>query len=65
MWPSNLQSDALPSELSPQSANEQIDIRVAYIYFLAGLNLKEVELNSENHAPRKCCFMLYFLLAWD
>ena len=32
-WPSHLQSDALPTELSPQRGNEQFHIRVAYIYF--------------------------------
>ena len=48
--------------LSPQHGNEQLDIRVAYISFLARLTLKEVEVNSEYHTPRKYHFMVFPVL---
>ena len=62
MRPSNLQSDALPTKLSLLRSNARLDIRVAYINFLPCLTLKEVELNSEYHAPRQYRFMVSFLL---
>ena len=64
-WPSDLQSDALPTELSPQRCNNGLDIKIVYISFFARLNLKEVEVNSEYQAPRKYRFMEFFLFARD
>ena len=48
--------------LSPQHGNEQLDIRVAYISFLARLTLKEGKVNSEYHASSKYRFMVFFVL---
>mgnify|MGYP000400278567 FL=1 len=38
---------------------------VAYISLLERFTFKEVEVNSEYHAPRKYRFMVLFLLARD
>ena len=48
-----------------QRGNERLDNRLAYISFLARLTLKEVEVNSEYHAPRNFRFMVFFVLARD
>ena len=40
-----------------------LGIRVAYIDFFPSLNVKQVELNSEYHAPRKYRLMVFILLA--
>ena len=40
-------------------------MRDAYISLLAYFNFKEVELNSEYHAPQKYSFMVMFLLTRD
>ena len=60
-WPSDLQIDALPTELSLQCRNKGLDNRVAYMSFLACLTLKQV--NSEYHAPRKYRFMVFCMWA--
>ena len=60
-----IQSNALPAELSPQRGNERHNIRVGYISFLAHLTLKEVEVDSEYHAPRRYRFIVFFMLALD
>ena len=44
---------------------DELGIRVAYINFLPGLTLKEIDLNSEYHAPHKDRFMVFFLLVGD
>ena len=41
----------------------QLGIRVFYINFLPCFTLKEVEPNSEYHAPREYRFIVSFLLA--
>ena len=58
-------SDALPTQLSPQRGNERLDIRFAYINVLPRFTFKEVEPNSQYHAPRKYRFMVSFLLVRD
>ena len=58
-----IQIFSLTTKLSPQRANERLNIRVSYINFLARLTLKQVEVNTEYHAPRKYCFMVFFVLA--
>ena len=40
-----------------------LGIKVVYIDFVPSLNVKEVEINSEYHTPRKYRFMVSFLLA--
>ena len=60
-----IQIFSLTTKLSPQRANERLNIRVSYINFLARLTLKQVEVNTEYHAPRKYCFMVLFVLARD
>ena len=61
----SLQSNTLPTELSPQYGKEPLDIQVSYISLLAHLTLKEVEVNSEYHAFRKYSFMVFFMFARD
>ena len=39
---SDVQSDALPTEQSPQCGNERLDTRVAYTNFVPPLNLKYI-----------------------
>ena len=51
--------------LSPQCGLERLDIRFAYISFLPRLTVKEVEPNSQYHAPNKYRFMVSFLLVRD
>ena len=64
-WPSDLQTDTLPTNLFPQCGNQRLNIIVSYISCVACLTINEVELNSEYFAPHKYRFMVSFLLVRD